>query len=183
MSRTGTIILGCIGFCLSGQASYANCDNGSLNGVYPFTTSGQIVGVFDSSGVLHYLNPAQPLSAVGQYSFDGQGTFTRVDFNVTNGIPGNTASTPVNQSGFRTGQTGTYSIAEDCTGPISLNANGAILELPIVLVDFGLSARAIVASEHVPAFANPPDGTSCTAGCDLGVNVLIDLKKDVYARR
>jgi hypothetical protein len=168
MPRAGTVILGYVWCFISAGASYANCDNGSLNGVYPFTTSGYIVGVFDSSGVLHYLNPAQPLSAIGQYSFNGEGTFTRIDFNVTNGIPANTASIPVNQSGFRTGQTGTYSIAEDCTGTISLNANGAILELPIVLVDFGLSARAIVASEHVPGFANPPDGTSCTAGCDLG---------------
>jgi hypothetical protein len=46
-----------------------------------------------------------------------------------------------------------------------------------------LSARGIVASEHVPCFANPPDGTTCTSGCDEGVNILVDLKKDVQSRR
>ena len=39
-----------------------------------------------------------------------------MDYIVSNGVPVNNASTPVNESGFRTGQTGTYSIGEDCTG-------------------------------------------------------------------
>jgi hypothetical protein len=178
-----TIMIGYASFLLGAGTCYAHCDNGSLNGVYPFTTSGFTVGIYDSSGTLHNLNPPQPLSSVGQYTFDGQGTFTRVDFNVGNGIPVNNASTPVNESGFRTGQTGTYAIAEDCTGTISLNANGAMIELQVVVVDFGLSARGIVKSEHVPGFANPPAGTSCASGCDEGVNILVDLKKDVYGRR
>jgi hypothetical protein len=160
----------------------ANCGVGSLNGVYPFTASGLILGVYDSSGVLQYVNPPLPFSAIGQYTFDGQGNFTRVDYGVTNGLPANTASTPVNGSGFRTGQTGTYTIDEDCTGQFALNANGATLTLQVIVADYGLSARAIVASEHVPGFANPPQGTSCASGCDEGVNVLIDLKKDVNHR-
>ncbi len=55
-----------------------------------------------------------------------------------------------------------------------------MIDLQVVVVDYGLSARAIVKSEHVPGFANPPDGTSCTSGCDEAVNILVDLKKDVY---
>ncbi|MGA8198278.1 MAG: hypothetical protein WB902_33500 [Acetobacteraceae bacterium] len=176
-------MIGYASFLVGTGTCYAHCDNGSLNGVYPFTTSGFTVGIYDAAGTLHNLNPPQPLSSVGQYTFDGQGTFTRVDFNVGNGIPVNNASTPVNESGFRTGQTGTYAIAEDCTGTISLNANGAMIELQVVVVDFGLSARGIVKSEHVPGFANPPAGTSCASGCDEGVNILFDLKKDVYGRR
>ena len=160
----------------------ANCDNSSLSGVYPFVASGLTVGIYDSSNVLHPLTPPQPLSSVGQYTFDGQGNFTRIDYNVGNGVPANNASTPVNESGFRTGQTGTYSIAEDCTGTISLAVNGAMIQLQVVVVDFGESARAIVASEHVPGFANPPPGTDCSAGCNEGVNILVDLKKDVYHR-
>lgn len=162
--------------------SYANCDNSSLSGVYAFTTSGFTVGIYDSANELHPLTPPQPLSSVGQYTFDGQGNFTRVDFNVGNGVPVNNASTPVNESGFRTGQTGTYSIAEDCTGTISLSANGAMIQLQIVVVDFGESVRAIVASEHVPGFANPPPGTDCSAGCNEGVNILAEFKKDEYHR-
>nr|WP_294549011.1 hypothetical protein [uncultured Rhodopila sp.] len=159
---------------------YAACDNTSLNGVYPFTTNGYTLGIYDSSGTVHYLTPPQPLSSVGQYTFDGQGNFTRVDYNVGNGVPVNGPSTPVNDAGFRTGQTGTYTIADDCTGTITLNANGAMIDLQVVVVDYGLSAFAIVKSEHVPGFANPPDGTSCASGCDEAVNILSELKKDVY---
>jgi hypothetical protein len=104
----------------------------------------------------------------------------RVDYNDGNGVPVNKASTPVNGSGFRTSQIGTYSIGEDCTGQLALNANGAIIKLQVVVGDFGLSARAIVASEHVPGFANLPPGTSCLSKCDEGVNILVDLTKDIH---
>jgi hypothetical protein len=185
MLRASLLTLGCVAACLGGAASFASaqeiatCSNASLQGIYPFTASGYTMGIYDSSGVLHYLSPPEPLSSVGQYTFDGQGNFTRVDFNVGNGVPVNGPTTPVNESGFRTGQTGTYSIAGDCTGTISLNAHGAMIELQIVVADNGSSARAIVKSEHVPGFANPPAGTSCTGGCDEGVNILVSLNKDV----
>jgi hypothetical protein len=103
-----------------------------------------------------------------------------VDYNVGNGVPVNGPSTPVNDAGFRTGQTGTYAIADDCTGTITVNANGAMIDLQVVVVDYGLSAQAIVKSEHVPGFANPPEGTSCSSGCDEAVNILSALKKDIY---
>jgi hypothetical protein len=177
------VTLGCIASILGAGSSHANCDNSSLNGVYPFTTSGFLMGIYDSSEVVHYLNPMQPFSVVGQYTFDGQGNFTRVDYGVANGIPSNNASTPVNAAGFRTGQVGTYTISDDCTGQLVVNANGAVVALQIVVVDFGLSVRGIVATEHVPGFPNPPDGTTCTSGCDEAVNVLVELKKDVYSRR
>jgi hypothetical protein len=183
MSRRKIVTLGCIASILGAGTSHANCDNSSLNGVYPFTVSGFTMGIYDGSGVLHYLNPMQPISSVGQYTFDGQGNFTRVDFNVGNGVPVNNSSTPVNAAGFRTGQVGTYSISDDCTGQLMLNANGAMIAIQLVVVDYGQSARGIVASEHVPGFPNPPDGTSCTGGCDEGVNILVELKKDVYSRR
>jgi hypothetical protein len=68
---------------------------------------------------------------------------------------------------------------------ITLNVNGAVIELEVVVVDFGASAHAIVASERVPFFPNPPAGTSCTptAPCGEGVNILVELQKDVYSRR
>jgi len=131
------------------------------------------MGIKNPAGDLQYLNPPQPLSSVGQYTFDGQGNFIRVDFPVGNGVPVSTSG------GFRPGQTGTYSIGEDCTGEIDLNANGTVIKLQVVVDDSGLSARAIVASEHVAFFANPPPGTDCSSGCDEGVNILVDLKKDV----
>src|ERR1700722_1040578 len=182
MLNVRTVALACAVLMTGVTQSYANCDNGSLSGVYPFVANGFTVGIYDSSGVLQRLTPPQPLSSVGQFTFDGQGTFTRVDFNVGNGVPANNASTPVNESGFRIGQTGTYSISEDCTGRLALSVSGALIQYQLVVVDFGESARAIIASEHVPGFPNPPPGTDCSAGCDEGVNILVDLKKDVYRR-
>jgi hypothetical protein len=79
MSHLRGVMLGCVPFLLSAGTSLA-CNNSSLNGVYPFTASGFTVGIYDSAGVLQYLNPAEPLSSVGQYTFDGHGNFTRVDF-------------------------------------------------------------------------------------------------------
>ena len=96
MSHLRTVMLGCVPFLLSAGTGLA-CDNSSLNGVYPFTANGFTVGIYDLAGVLQHLNPPQPLSSVGQYTFDGQGNFTRVDFNVGNGVPVNNASTPVNE--------------------------------------------------------------------------------------
>ena len=171
MSHLRGVMLGCMPFLLSAGTGLA-CDNSSLNGVYPFTASGFTMGIYDSADVLHYLDPPQPLSSVGQYTFDGRGNFIRVDFPVGNGIP-------VSPSGFRPGQAGTYSIGEDCTGHIDLNANGSMITLQVVVGDSGSSARAIVASEHVPGFATPPPGTSCSSGCDEGVNILVDLKRDI----
>ena len=60
--------------------------------------------------------------------------------------------------------------------------DGISLMINRIIWRFEQSARAIVASEHVPGFANPPPGTSCSSGCDEGVNILVDLKKDVARR-
>ena len=182
MLNVRTVLLAGTVLMSGATQGYAECDNSSLSGVYPFVASGYTVGIYDSARVLQRLTPPAPLSSVGQFTFDGKGTFTRVDFNVGNGIPVNTASTPVNESGFRIGQTGTYSISEDCTGRLTLSVSGALIQYQLVVVDFGESARAIIASEHVPGFPNPPPGTDCSAGCDEGVNILVDLKKDVYRR-
>ena len=170
------IVVACITSLVGVGTSYAqSCSNASLSGVYPFTASGFSMGIYDAAGTVHYFSPPQPFSSIGQYTFDGQGTFTRVDFPVANGVP-------ISSGGFRTGVSGSYSIAEDCTGQIALSG-GSLITLQVVVVDFGLSARAIVASEHVPSFVNPPEGTSCASGCDESVNILIDLKKDVRGRR
>jgi hypothetical protein len=93
------------------------------------------------------------------------------------GVPANNTSTPVNESGFRTGHTGTYSVAEDCTDQIALTANGAVINLPVVVGEFGLSARAIVKSEHVlcgvrrlslsPRYAGIPLRRSFHTGCSI----------------
>ena len=107
------------------------------------------------AGVLQHLNPPQPLSSVGQYTFDGQGNFTRVDFNVGNGVPVNNASTPVNGQAFAPARPDLFN-RRGLHWPVSPNANGATVTLQVIVGDFGLSARAIVASEHVPGFPNPP---------------------------
>ena len=89
MSHLRAILLGCVPLLFIAGTSFAQgCGNGSLNGVYPFTASGFTMGIYD----LHWHAPIpKPAAAVvvgGQrYTFDGQGNFTRVDYNVGNGIP------------------------------------------------------------------------------------------------
>ena len=86
-----------------------SCDNSSLQGQYAFRAQGATVGVLNSSGVLHPFASPQLLNAVGQFMFDGEGSFTRVDFPMGNGVP-QTAGATLNDEGFRTGQSGTYSV-------------------------------------------------------------------------
>jgi hypothetical protein len=86
MRHMRSVALGVVLFTTGVGTGHAGCDNSALNGVYPFAASGYTLGIYDSSGTLQYLSAPQPLSSVGQYIFDGQGGFTRVDFNVGNGF-------------------------------------------------------------------------------------------------
>jgi hypothetical protein len=177
-SFKATIVL--VGILTSaGVSRAADCDNHSLRGQYAFTTVGTIVGVFDSAGVIHPLASPLLVTAVGQYTFDGHGSFTRVDYNVVNGTPSINSKTPLTEDGFRTGQTGTYSVAPDCTGNMVLNIpDGEEINLAIVLVNFGKGLHAVGKQFHVPGFSAPPPGTSCDSGCELGVNNLSELTQN-----
>ncbi|MBV9252512.1 MAG: hypothetical protein JO227_25130 [Acetobacteraceae bacterium] len=155
-----------------------SCDNSSLAGDYALTATGEVLGVLDASGTLHPFTAPQPLNAVGQITFDRNGGLTRIDFPINNGTPGITPGTPLTESGFRTGQTGTYSLSDDCTGMMVVNfPGGVVIDFAIAVQGHGQVVNAVVAHEHVPALppAVVPSGATCDAsssGCDVGGNVL-----------
>ena len=169
----------CILLGAGAAPALADCSNGSLSGQYSSRTDGSVIGVFDSSGVLHPLATPQKVSGVGQNTFDGNGSFERSDVAVNSGVVVGSA-TPLTDTGFRTGQSGTYTIDADCTGVISLAVpGGTAIDFAIIVTDAGRIATGTVVKEHVPALpaAIVPAGTSCDAGtgCSVGVNLLIDF--------
>jgi hypothetical protein len=172
---------------LTGAVSaQANCDNGSLQGQYAFKVQGANVGVFDSAGTLHPFASPLLVNGVGQFTFDGNGSLTKVDYNVGNGTPSITPAIPLTEDGFRTGQTGSYSVDEDCTGNLLFNVpGGRVVQIAFALVDYGQGVLGVVKAEHAPSLpaAIVPAGTSCDSGCDLGDNILIELTKNSYRRR
>ena len=95
------------------------CDNSSLAGSYAFHAEGQNLGLLDPSNAFHPFKAPEPFAGVGEYMFDGNGNFTRVDYNTGLGTPAFPPS-PVNDEGFRTGVTGTYSVSEDCTATFTV---------------------------------------------------------------
>jgi hypothetical protein len=174
------------GFMIGFTEAHANsaCDINSLEGQYAFKAQGETVGVFDTSGTLHPLASPQLISSIGQFTFDGQGGFTRIDFAVNNGVPA--ASPMLTEDGFRTGQTGSYTVASDCTGIITLEVPGGTeIVFAVALVDYGQSVYGVVKSEHIPGLppAVVPTGAACDAGCNIGVNLAIDLTKNSSRRR
>ena len=98
--------LSCL-FITSHAFADGTCDNHSLAGSYSFRVEGANLGLLDSSSVFHPFKSPEPFAGVGQYMFDGEGGFTRTDYNVGLGTPAFPPS-PVNDQGFRTGVTGTF---------------------------------------------------------------------------
>lgn len=177
-----------LGVLISGGVAQAanSCSNNSLQGQYAFKVVGVNVGVYDQVGVLHPFASPLMVTAVGQFTFDGEGSFKRVDFNVSNGAPTINATTPLTANGFRTGQTGTYAVASDCTGVINLSVpGGREIQIAIAMIGYGKGVYGVVAREHAPSLpaALLPAGTSCAAGCDLGDNIALDLTQNASRQR
>ncbi len=180
-SLKATIAL--VGIMAGASAANAapSCHDGSLRGQYAFKVQGINVGVFDAAGVLHPFAAPLPVTAVGQFTFDGKGSFKRVDFNMSNGAPTINATTPLTHNGFRTGQTGSYAIDPDCTGNMILEVpGGREIHIAIAVLGYGQGVLGVVAKEHAPGLppALVPPGTSCAAGCDLGDNILLELTEN-----
>ena len=111
------------------------CSNATLKGDYAFTVTDFSLQSF----------------VVGLAQFDGNGKFTQVDYPAS----GLTNTPPVTD--FRTGETGTYSVQEDCTGMGELDFNvggkGAghgVHYLAFVISNGGRSIRAVSAGFSPP---------------------------------
>ena len=94
----------------SGSAAAAPCSNTSLTGVFGFQNAG-----FDSPGV--------PGTSVGQYSFDGAGNVSGSFTHSDNGTITNLTFT------------GTYAVAKNCTGSMTLNNSNGITEHSNFVID------------------------------------------------
>ena len=141
-------------FAATAQAA-DTCDASALQGQYAFKVQGENVGVLDSGGVVHPFASPLKVTAVGQFTFDGSSTFTRTDFNVSNGAPTITATTPLTSNGFRTGQTGTYTVDADCTGKILLEVpGGREIHIAIAVVENGQGVYGVVEAA-VPQACQP----------------------------
>jgi hypothetical protein len=114
--------------------------------------------------------------------FDGNGTFTRIDYNTGLGTATFPPS-PVNDEGFRTNVSGTYSVSEDCTATFTVGYSAtAQIILAVALVDYGQRAFATMKSEHLSAFpsagaVNTSD-LSCDSGCNLGVYFTAEIVRN-----
>jgi hypothetical protein len=164
----------------------ANCDNSSLSGSYSLRVNGFAVGVFDSSGTLHSYAALQPITIVGQAIFDGSGSFTRVDYAMQNGSPAIPPGNPLTDNGFRSAISGTYDIAADCTGVMTTTfVGGQVNTFALAVVDYGQSIFGVSKTSHQPMLppASLPSGTTCSSGCDLGVNLAIEFDRNSIRRR
>jgi hypothetical protein len=161
------------------------CEQSSLVGSYAFHTEGANLGLLDASGAFHPFKEPEPFAGVGEYTFDGNGNFTRVDYNTGLGSPAFPPS-PVNDQGFRTGVVGTYSVGEDCTATfiIQLSATQQII-LAVALVSYGQEGFGTIKSEHVGSFS-PANNTSdlpCDSGCNVAVQLTHEFVQNLPRRR
>jgi hypothetical protein len=105
------------------------CSNATLKGDYAFavlTLAEENVG---------------PNVVVGLGTFDGRGGFNQIDF------PGN-GITDLGLKGFRTGQTGSYTVNRNCTGfmTIDIVQAGVVVTNAIVISNGGRAIHAVVAA-------------------------------------
>jgi len=163
------------------------CSIASLKGDYAFTLHGESTGVLvPQTGAPPRLIPfASPLPAdgVAMTHFDGKGNLTQVDIVMRNGTSATTPTTPVTENGFRSGETGNYSVSPDCTGTFSIIfPDTTEIDVAFVLASLGQEIRTVVVRQHVPQLppAVIPAGATCSAdsgGCDLGVQIRSDGRK------
>jgi hypothetical protein len=118
--------------------AHANCSDTSLQGGYTFTVHGQSLSPdgTTSTGLI---------DGVGYITFDGNGNANQEDFVVKSGseVPGGEQ----NASGFHTGETGTYTINDDCTGTLNITLSpGNTRTDQIVISKRGAAIHAIVSA-------------------------------------
>jgi hypothetical protein len=118
------------GMASAGGSDDLGCSNATLKGAYAFSVLTIVEGP-----------PAGPGVVVGLGTFDGRGGFNQIDF------PGN-GITDLGLKGFRTGQTGSYTVNGNCTGfmTIDIVQIGVVIENAIVISNGGRAIHGVVAA-------------------------------------
>ena len=144
------------------QSANNGCSNATLVGDYTFTVNGQ---VFPPG------SPVVTRDGVALTHFDGKGGVTQVDFvmqypdKMGGASPVPNGDAPDSVTSFNVGETGTYTVFEDCTGQMEIdfppiNGGGAIIKLRFALSNEGTVIHTTV------YYAKPPD-MSCPAGAPV----------------
>ena len=120
------------GAAWAGGGDDLGCSNATLQGAYAFS----VLTVAEAT--------VGPNVVVGLGRFDGRGGFTQIDY------PGN-GLTDMGLTGFRTGQTGSYSVNPDCTGfrTIDIVQAGIVVTNAIVISNGGRAIHRVVAQGTV----------------------------------
>jgi hypothetical protein len=152
------------------------CSNATLRGDYAFTVHGEFLGLVTAAGPQYFSAP-MPIDGVAMTNFDGKGTYTRIHFNVLNGVA--QAGSPTDtEAGFSSNDTGTYAVFPDCTGDLELNVpsvTGLIsISAKFVLAAEGREIHTVSYRQHVPS---PFLGCASSSGCDLLVQHYSDGTK------
>jgi hypothetical protein len=161
-----------------GSGGSGLCSKATLKGPFGFIGHGQILGLLDSSNVLHPFASPSTLDDVALVTFDGHGGFTRTDFGSINGVPKG------GQTTFNPYQTGTYTVNSDCTGTMSVRyitggpvPSGVETDLNIVITSDGTQVESVVYRASIPSASSTPDGYSCPMNCVQGVQEYFEGKK------
>jgi hypothetical protein len=119
----------------AGGSDDLGCSNAMLKGDYAFA----VLTIVAAS-------PPGPGVVVGLGTFDGKGGFTQIDY------PGNGGTDLGLDEQFRTGQTGSYTVNQNCTGfmTINLGATVGVTENAFVISNGGRAVRAVIAAFTAP---------------------------------
>jgi hypothetical protein len=123
------------------SVAHANCSESTIRGDYAFTVHGQALSTDGAT-------TTGLIDGVGIISFDGGGNLTQEDFVVRNGteVPGGATS----PDGFHIGESGTYSVNDDCTGTANIVLGpGNTRTLALVISNSGRSIHAVTSAALV----------------------------------
>jgi hypothetical protein len=133
-------------------AANNGCSDATLVGSYGFTIQGFSPNADGTTS---------PIKGVAITDFDGAGKLTQRDFVITAGLP--QASNGSAQTGFQfsTGETGKYTLNQDCTGTAEIDLNVPIpgasgVIKPMLVVTNGGRAIHTVVSELIPPGSTVP---------------------------
>jgi hypothetical protein len=174
--QTGTAALAAL--AISGAAQAQQCSTKMLNGMYSVSFHGERLGLLTGSPPT--LTPfATPnlVDGIEVFTFDGEGTFTNLNFALRDGVPNSLGQPGLTPDGFAT-QTGPYHVNDDCTGAGTMSQPGLSFTFALVVSDRGRKIRYVGTSTHADTI---PGNPNCTSGCYVAVEGAAEGEK-VFGR-
>jgi hypothetical protein len=145
------------------------CSNATLQGSYSVSVTGELLGTL--AGTPPVLTPFPTPSktdGVLIFSFDGAGHSDILGFVVRNGVQAALGLPELTENGFQP-QTGTYTVALDCTGTGTIVQTNMSFSYAFVTGPHGRTFKYVTKSGHAALIPNNPNCVA-PAGCDLALN-------------